>query len=460
MTAARLPLGRRLGYGVGDFGFNLFFTTANLYLLLYYTDVLGLDPAVGGWIFAGALIWDAVADPVMGYIASRTRTRWGRYRPYLLFASLPLGASWVLMFLPTGLTGTGLALFALATHVLFRTVYTVVSMPYLSLSAVMTQDSRERGTLAGVRMLSATFCGLLVAFFTLKLVGWFGAGDQMRGFLLVSILYGAVATLIFLLVFASTQEVATAEDERLPSLREMWAMLRANSAFWLVSGSLLMGSTASTLFGKSIPYFFKYQLGREDLIGGALAILTASAMLSIPFWSMLMRRTSKRTVSLSGTAIGLAGYLLFATLSASGVAPLLAVMALLGVAGGAGYLTFWAMVPDTVELGEWRTGVRAEGVVFGLICFVQKAALGVAVGLLGQLLSVIGYIANRPQAAETLGGLQRIMLVGPIICVSLGAACIWFYPLDHRTHSRLVNALGWRARRQGAITPVKVVNLS
>jgi GPH family glycoside/pentoside/hexuronide:cation symporter len=124
--------------------------------LLYYTDVLGLAPATAGWIFAAALAWDAVTDPVMGYIASRTRTRWGRYRPYLLFGAVPLAASWALIFLPTGFTGTALTLFALAAHMLFRTCYTVVSMPYVSLSAVMTSDSHERGVLAGFRMVAAT----------------------------------------------------------------------------------------------------------------------------------------------------------------------------------------------------------------------------------------------------------------------------------------------------------------
>ena len=160
----------RLGYGVGDMGFNLFFTTASLFLLLYYTDVAGLPPAAAGWIMAAALVWDAVTDPAMGYLASRTRSRWGRYRPWILFGAVPLAASWALMFLPTGFTGLALTLWALAAQVLFRTCYTIVSMPYVSLSAAMTTDSRERGVLAAIRMLSATAAGLGIALATLPLV--------------------------------------------------------------------------------------------------------------------------------------------------------------------------------------------------------------------------------------------------------------------------------------------------
>ena len=136
---APIPLASRLGYGIGDLAFNLYFTTANLFLLLYYTDVLGLSPTVGGLVFAVALIWDAVLDPVMGYIASRTRSRLGRYRPYLLFGAIPLAISWTLIFLPTGLKQGALIAVALAAHMLFRTCYTIVSMPYLSLSAAMTR---------------------------------------------------------------------------------------------------------------------------------------------------------------------------------------------------------------------------------------------------------------------------------------------------------------------------------
>lgn len=230
MTQPALSFGRKVGYGAGDFGFNLFFSTASLYLLYYYTDVLGLPPATAGWIFAVALIWDAVFDPVMGYLASRTRTRWGRYRPYILFGAVPLAASWILIFVPTGLTGTALLLAALAFHVLFRTLYAVVSMPYLALTAVITSDSADRGVLAGVRMAFAATCGLFAAFSTLKFVSAFGGGQ--RGFLWTAVLFGALAALIFAVVFASTRErVESDQSAPEPSAADMLRMLRGNHAF-------------------------------------------------------------------------------------------------------------------------------------------------------------------------------------------------------------------------------------
>lgn len=451
-TPTALPFRKRFGYGIGDLAFNLYFTTASLYLLFYYTDVLGLPPATAGWIFAAAVVWDAVLDPVMGYFASRTRTRWGSYRPWILFASVPLAASWALIFLPTGFTGTALTIYALSAHMLFRTCYAVVSMPFLSLSAVMTSDSQERGVLASYRMIAATGGGLLIAYFTLDLVTAFGGEDQMKGFLFVALLFGVIATLILWFVFASTEEVVKAEEEKLPRAGEMIRMLRLNSAFWLVGGLMLMTSMAATFFSKAIPYFFKYGVGKPELIGTALAAITGCAMLSIPFWTFVMRKTSKRMVAMSGPTLSVIAYLVFFAVPIDRADLMIAVLLVAGVATGAGYLTFWAMIPDTVEFGEWRTGVRAEGVIYGFVSLVQKAALGFGVGALGEVLTAIGYLANQEQSAQTIDNLRWMMLIAPVGFAITAVALISFYPLSHQKHARLVRAIDWRKRRSKTMT--------
>lgn len=437
--AAPLSLRAKLGYGVGDFGFNLFYTTASLYLLYYYTDVLGLPPATAGWVFAAALIWDAIFDPLMGYIANRTRSRWGRYRPYLLFGAVPLAASWVLIFAPVDLNGTALLLFALAAHMLFRTLYAVVSMPYLALSATMTSDSAERGVLAGFRMLSTATCGLFAAFFTLKLVAAFGGGSI--GFVWTALVYGSMAIFILLIVFASAHEdVSVCGDERGPTVRDMLAMLKVNRAFWLVCVASLIAVAGGTLFNKTVPYYFKYALGREDLIGPALTAIAGAILISIPIWTALMKRTSKRITWLSGVAVQLAAFAAFWLLPEQ-PATLLPMLALLGFGTGAGYLSFWAMMPDTVEYGEWRSGVRSEGAIFGLVSLIQKASLGIAAGVLGELLGAIGYVPNQHQSAQTLASMKAIMMLLPIGLAVAAAAFIVFYPLDRQTHGRLVRVL-------------------
>jgi glycoside/pentoside/hexuronide:cation symporter, GPH family len=449
MSAGKLPLVTKLGFGAGDVANNLFFTTASLYLLYYYTDVLGLSPAVGGWIFAAALLWDAISDPIMGYLASRTRTRWGRYRPYLLFGAVPLAASWVLIFVPTGLTGFALILFALAAHMLFRTVYTIVGMPYLSLTAAMTADSGERGSLAAFRMVGATAAGLFVAFSTLKLAEALGQGDAMRGFLVTAILYGVVATALLFWTFATSFERPETVESLAarPDRKAMVAMLLVNRPLHLIALWLLANSMAGTLFGKTLPYVLKYDLGRADLIGPCLAAMTAAAMVSIPVWAWVARKTSKRTITIGGAMVGVIGYLALLAFPPTAGALLFANLAWIGFGAGAGYLAFWSMVPDTVEFGQFSTGTRAEGVVFGTIAFVQKAALGISVGILGELLSWIGYTANTVQTPETLAGMRMLLTVGPLIMLGLGIVAIWFYVIDARLHARIVRVL--RRRHPG-----------
>lgn len=438
MSPAPLPWSRKIGYGAGDFGFNLFFSTASFYLLYYYTDVLGLPPATAGWVFAIALIVDAPFDPYIGYIASKTRSRWGKYRPYLAFGAIPLAISWAMMFFPVTLTGGALLLFAISTHIVFRMMMAVVGMPYLALSASMTRDSQERGVLASLRMVAATLCGLFVAFSTLKFVEAFGGSKE--GFFVTAILYGSLASVAFLIVFFTARETDDADDAHQTSFGDMWRSVRTNRAFWIVTSAMLAIVFGSTMFSKTLPYYFKYALERPDLIGTGLALMTGAVALSIPLWTLLMRRTSKRIMWMTGATIGVSGYAVFTFL---GDVPggLYVALALIGVGAGGGYLGFWSMMPDTVEYGEWNSGVRSEGGVFGVVMLVQKIGFALAAALLGELLSAIGYQAGVSQSEQTLEQMKILMLGGGAAMATLGAIIISFYPIDRKFHANLLNEI-------------------
>ena len=437
-VAASLGWRRRLGYGVGDFGFNLYWTTASLFLIYYYTDVLGLSPATAGWVFAGALIWDALFDPVMGYLASRTRTRWGRYRPYILWGALPLAASWVLIFVPTGLEGASLVVFAVAAQVLFRTLYAMVGMPFLAMSAVLTRESQERGSLAAIRMVAGTTCGLLSAALTLQLAALFGGGQT--GFFWVAVVYGVLATAVLMLVFVSTHEEEIAADEVQPSARDMLRMLRTNRAFWIVSAAMLMTSIGQTFLQKMVPYYLKYALGREDLISLCLVTLVGSVALSMALWSRVAKRWSKRVMWIAGSCVGLLGYLML-WFSPSTPPVVLPILVLVGFGAGAAYLGFWSIIPDTVEFGQWRSGVRAEGAIYGLVSLIQKASLGLAAAGLGELLGAIGYRANVAQTPQTLESMRLMIIVLPALFSVAAAGVIAFYPINTKVHRQLLIAI-------------------
>jgi glycoside/pentoside/hexuronide:cation symporter, GPH family len=442
--SARLGLGRKIGYGIGDFGLGLLFLTASQFLLYFYTDVLGLSPSVAGWVFGAAVVWDAVIDPVMGALANRARSKWGRYRPFLLFAAVPLALAWALIFLPTGLSGWPLIAFALGAHLIFRTVYTIAAMPYLALSAAMTEDSHERSGLAAFRLVFQAFAGVLAAFATLQLAAALGGGQT--GWFFVALIYGAAATTMMLLVFFVAREVSFGEGLKVrPSFGQMVRVLRANSAFWLVCGAFLIGSVGFVFFNKSLPYWIKYGLGINNF-GPFLGVLAMGITLSIPLWAMLTRKASKRTAFLAGSVLSIVACiaLWFAPETRSAWMPL---VMLLGVGNGGVILSSWAMMPDTVEYGEFKTGTRGEGAVFGFVSFVQKASLGLAAGALGEVLARIGYQANVEQTPETLQSMKAIMLGVPALFYVGAAVFILFYPLDAKTHGRLVQVLRHRRSR-------------
>lgn len=438
---APLATARIVGYAAGDFALNLMFSFCTLFLLYYYTDVLGLSASVGGLIIMVALVWEGLFDPLMGVVANRTHTRIGRYRPYLLYGAPLLCISFVAMFIPTGLAGAALGMYALATHLVFRTVYTVVGIPYISLSAEMTRSSAERSTIAGARMLFALTSGLTLAAATLPLSKALGGGE--KGFFLLSILYAGMALIILLSCFRSTREGGR-DATFTPSTRAIAAMVFDNRPLLLLLGATVGAAVAGTLSGKTLIYYVKYNLGAPNAVTPALTVLTASAALSIVAWTRLSTHFSKRTVWLCGSAITISALLtLFAIKPVIG--PVFwCILAAMGAGNGAFYLSFWSMVPDTVEYGQFRTGVRAEGAIYGLVSLTQKIALGLGVGLLGILLDWVGYRPNEHQTAGTLSGIRVLLTLVPAGIASLVAATIAFYPLDRSLHHRLARAVARR----------------
>jgi len=448
---SKLTFPQRAGYGVGDIGFNLLWTSVSLYLLFYYTDVLGISPAVAGAVIMAGMVWDGITDPLMGLLADRTRTRWGRYRPYLLFGAIPLSLSFVLMFASPWFDGGFLVLAAAASQILFRTAYTVVAIPYSTLSARLTFDSMERNRLSAIRMICATLGGLFVARFTLDFATQFGDGDLKIGFLKVAILYAVLATLIFWTTFAGTKEKAEiATDAVSPSLKELATMLRVNSAFLLLFAAVMIGSSASTIITKALVYYLIYAVGADaSAVGEVLALFIGTITLSVPLWAWITERTSKRIIWLAGSAVSIFALLLFYTIMPTTMAWVIGIMVIHGVGAGAFVLTFWSMLPDTVEFGEWKSGIRGESIVFGLITLSQKISLGFGVGMLGILLGWIDYVPNQAQSAETLSGLLQIMTLAPAVLIFVGAALIAFYPIDQKLHLKITREIALRRNGNG-----------
>jgi GPH family glycoside/pentoside/hexuronide:cation symporter len=427
----RLSLPRKVGFTIGDYGFNLYWQSVSLFLMFYYTDAVGLSATTAGVIYMAASIFDGVIDPIMGALADRTRTRWGRYRPYILWGAVPLALSFAGLYYKPALDAFGIVAVVCATHLLFRVCYTIGSIPYISLTARVTSSSGERSTIAGFRMVFANLAGMTVSYSTQPLVAYFGGGDEARGFFYVACVIAIVASCTFPIVYLSTREPAPTHDEPIPRLRDYWVTLRHNRAFWIVVIGVLGGSVATTTLGKTVIYYFKYFLDAEASARYALTAKTGLAIIIVATWVYVTRFVGKRHAWFYVTDINT---VLLASLF----------FVLMHICSVGIHLTYWSMLPDTVEYGEWRTGVRAESLVFGFAIFCQKTALGLAAGLLGVALDFVGFVPNAVQTPQTLHGMKLIIVVLPLAGMAVAAAAMYFYPLRPGIHERIVAELETR----------------
>ena len=430
---------RITAFASGDFAFNLYWQSISLYLMFYYTEAAGLDAATAGNILLLASIWDGIVDPLIGMAADRTRTRWGRYRPYLLLGAVPLALGFALVYFRPALDGTALIVAIVATHLLFRSLYALANVPYIALTARITRSAVERARIAGMRMIFATCAYVLVARTTQPIAEWTtGNRDSADGFFFAAALFALIATPVLFLVFATTREGADGNTTGHRAGWTDWRPLSRNRAFWTLVGAGTALVVCYIVYAKSVLYYYKYVLGAEAQAPGALALAGLSGLVTVPAWMLAAKHLSKRAIWLINCAIFVSGLLAFALIDLSAGWPMLIFLIWMQT----GYLginfAYWGMLPDTVEYGEWRSGMRAEGLIFGTALLFQKIAIGIGGALFGNALAFVGYAANQAQSPETIAGIKAIMIVIPLIGVGISALLMVFNPLRRGTHERIV----------------------
>ena len=441
----RLTMPRKIGFTLGDYASNIYWTSVSIYLLFFYTDAVGLPAGTAGLIYMIASIVDAIADPVMGSIADRTRTRRGRYRPYILFGCVPLGLAFVLLYYKPPLVGLWLMLWMLASHIVFRFAYTAVTIPYTSLNARLTDNSDERSTIAGLRMAFGVLAALTITYFTYPMITAFGHGDAAAGWTRAALVFAILSTSLYPLVYYITREPPeTHETEEKLALAGYWRALAGNRAFWVLMVASCASFTCGVALGKSVLYYYKYVLHDEAATRYALSLMSAVGLLAIPAWVWITKLIGKRNAWFAGVVWGLVllAYFAFVDLRTTTAATLWFLIGNFGSLGLA--FTFWSMLPDTVEYGEWKTGARTESFIFGLGQFFLKVALGIGAGLFGWLLGKVGYVANVPQSAATLAGLKTIMVALPATGLVISGLVMLLYPIRRGTHEAIVDQLAER----------------
>ena len=433
MSDTKLKPIEKIGYGLGDFGSNVVFQTILILLPAFYTDVFGLAPAVMGTMFLAVRLLDTVTDPIMGMVADNTNTKWGKFRPYLLWFAIPFSVVFVLTFITPDFSENGKLAYAYLTYAALMVLYTVVNIPYCALGGVITSDSQERVSANSYRFFIATSAGVLISYFAPDLIEYFGNGNEQDGYPFAMSVFGVLAILAFFGCFALTKERVKQVASTKGSLSVDFKTLLKNDQWLVVAVLFLVLLVPIVLRGASQVYYVKWFIGDAELIAAFLTTGTFCQMIGAGFASSLTKKLGKVPAYILVQCIIVVGSIALYFVSNSN---LYAIFILFGVVNffvQMGAPILFTMAADTVEYGELKTGRRVTGLVFSGALFALK--LGVAVGgwLIGLILAYYGYDGKaEAQSPEAIQGIVLSLTLFPAIGHFLLIPIVSFYKLNKK----------------------------
>lgn len=426
----------RFTYGCGDFGCNIIYTAMSAFLLFYYTDYAGVSAMAVGTIMMISRVFDGISDIIMGVIVDRTHSRFGKARPWILRMCIPFAISGVLMFsVPASWSSTPKLVYVFITYNLVSTViYTAINVPYSALNALMTQDPYERSVLSIFRNLLATAGTLTINTFTLPLVEYFG--NNASAWTKTFVVFGFVSIAAFLCTFFGTKERVRANEtgeqkveENVPFVTGIKALFQ-NKYWIMMTGMLALFFLMYSVNGGATVYYAKDILGDKNLVSTINGIFNIVQILGMFFIAMLVKKFGKRNVFSLGLILDIIGMLVLNF--SGGSMPIIVVSSVIrGIGNACGGATMWAMVSDTIDYGEWKTGYRTEGLVNSACSFGYKIGNGIGSALLGVILEVGGYVGNAAaQTASALTSIKICFVWIPIAVYVCGLIIMKFYHLD------------------------------
>lgn len=437
-------------YGFGDIGFSMTGTIIAAYFPIFLTDVVGIAPAVAAiGLFIGKS-WDYINDPLIGYLSDRTRTRWGRRRPFLLFGALPYGLAFAFLWWKPPLESqTALLVFYTFMFVLYDAAGTVVGMPYFALTPELTEDYDERTELTGYRMFFSILGGLVSFVIPMMIIGTMSPENTGNVFRM-GLIFGAASFIPLYFVFFGTKEKPYFKKLERPKLLASLKSALKNRPFVFSAVIYLFTWTSMHIIEANLLFYIKYVVKREGMTEIIMGTIFVTAILSLPLWNWVSKKFNKRLAYIYGIAFWAVVQILLITVTdSSSLVYLLSLCFLAGIGVGAAHVLPWAMIPDAIEVDELDTGKRHEGMFYSLVTLMSKTTNSIAVPLALAVLDFSGYIPNAAvQPTSTLTGIR--LVVGPIPALLLVGGIIFaiFYPLSREEHHEVVQEL--EVRRQSA----------
>ncbi len=455
--APRMPGHRVLSYALGDAANNLSFLMTSMFLMMFMTEIAGLTAGVAGAIYGITKIWAGVSDLVAGQTVDRFDTRWGRLRPWVMFGSFPLIAVFVALFsAPAGLSTTATIAWIFLFDAAFQLAYSFVNIPYGSLSAAMTQDPVDRSKLSGARSIANAVTGVVLSAVVSPQFQDTTADGVRLKFTITCLLLGILAIILYGICFANTRETVPRSGEKI-SFKRTFRMLRQNRPLIILCLGAFFQLAAMFTMNAVAMYFTRYVLGNAGWYTYLMLAQTVGTILAASFIPMMTTRFGKRNSYLALSCFAVAAYALIFLMPSGSLAVGILAWFIFGVGTGGTNALLFSMQADTVDYGEWKSGIRAEGGSYSMLSFIRKCGQGIGGWISGVIIGGFGYVANAPeQSEEALRGIRiasGAIPAGFTVCAIL---VILAYPLGAALHERVVTDLNDR-RTQQAVAASKGV---
>ncbi len=442
----RLTIKEKVGYSLGDMASNLYFQTFVIFLPIFYTDVFGLPAAAMGTMMLVTRIWDAVNDPIMGMIADRTQSRWGKFRPYIFGFAIPIGVAGVLTFTTPELSGTAKLVYAYGTYIFLMMMYTAVNVPYAALMGVITPNSAERTEVSSYRFVAAFIGQFIVGAATLGLVDYFGGDNEQLGWQMTMGTYGVLAAALLFATFFLTKERVLPTKEKRNKIKDDLSDLFKNKPWVLIGTATLFQLTYIVMRGSATTYYFRYYVGDQELsmLGYAwdlgYTILTSSFVttgtiatligaISTKFFTKFI---AKKSVYSWWLVVSATFSLLFFFLEPDNVVLMYILNVLVSFFFGSVSVIQWALYTDAADYGEWKFGRRATALIMAASLFALKMGLTLGGSIVGWVLEIFNFEALAVQSEFTLTGIRLLMSIFPAAFGLTAGFLMFFYPLDDK----------------------------
>lgn len=494
LSPEKLSFKEKIGYSFGDAAANFVFQTMLIFQLGFYTDVFHISAAAAGTLLLVGRVWDAIFDPFMGVIADKTNTKWGKFRPWILWSAIPYALIFVLAFTTPNFSYTGKLIYAYITYILLMTLYSVNNLPYSALSGVMTADVNERTTLSSYRFIFAMIAAFIVQGLTLPLVSKLGGGDNTIGWTYTISIFAFLSIIFFVITFLTTRERIKPDPAQKSNPKEDFKNLLKNKPWISMFILTLFLFITLALWGSAMFYYFTYYISKADLFNSlnSWGLVIPSGTINLSWWDSVLSafgliivgdksnvtsvgfslfnmsgqlftiigvlcskwlssKFGKRNVYLVGLLFTSIFTALFILIPSDSINTIYFLNILKSLAYGPTIPLLWAMMGDVADYTEWVTGRRVTGIVFSAIVFALKAGLGLGGALCGWLLSLYGYIPNVIQSDTALTGIKLTASIYPAITFFVGVIALFFYSISKKLNLQIQDELLERRKKFSSV---------